>query len=293
MTTIAFVTSAELAELTADDRLAIPHLEARGARVVPAVWTDERVRWDTFDLVVLRSPWDWHVDPARFAAFVESLERRVRVENRRTAAWLDKRYLARLGQAGVRVVPTEVVASRDDLAAKVAKYNEPLVLKPATAAGASRTERFDARGAAPMATLDAILARRVANGDFDAALLQPFVPEVESDGEWSLLFFDGTFSHAIKKRPKRGDFRVQEEFGGSVEMLQAPPEIVRAAAHALEVAGGRFLYARVDGIVVPRFGGFCVTELEVVEPEVFLRAHPEAPARFAEAMLQRVTIPAV
>ena len=281
MPTIAFLTSAELASLTADDRLAIPLLEARGVRVVPAVWSDETVAWERFDLVVIRSPWDWHVDPARFAAKLRSIEQRARVENRGAAAWLDKRYLSRLGESGVRVVPTEVVASRAELAQKVAKYNEPLVLKPATAAGGAHTVRF-APGEDARATLDAILARE------DVGLLQPFVPEVERDGEWSLLFFGGAFSHALVKRPKRGEFRVQEEFGGSVEPIDAPREMIDAAGRALEVAGGGFLYARVDGIVVPRFGGFCVTELEVVEPEIFLRVHPAAPERFADAVMKRL-----
>ncbi len=282
MRNVAFLTSAELAGLTADDRLAIAPLESRGVRVAPAVWTDSSVDWSAYDLVVVRSTWDWHAEAGRFAEFLAALEPRVRVENQGARRWLDKRYLARLAERGVRTVPTDVVASASELERELAKYDEAVVLKPATAAGARLAVRFDAGDAARGREALAAIVRA------DVALLQPFVREVEDDGEWSLIFFDGAFSHALKKRPARGDFRVQEEFGGNVEPLAPPADVVAEAERAVARAGERFLYARVDGIVSERFGGFCVTELEVVEPELFLRVEPAAPERFATAIAARL-----
>ena len=282
MRNVAFLTSAELASLTADDRLAIAPLESRGVRVAPAVWTDASVDWSAFDLVVVRSTWDWYVESGRFAKFLAALETRVRVENRGARRWLDKRYLARLAEGGVRTVPTDVVATEAELERALAKYDGTVVLKPATAAGARSTVRFDAGDAAR--GREGLAA--IAPGD--VALLQPFVREVEDVGEWSLIFFGGAFSHALAKRPARGDFRVQEEFGGTVEPRTPPADVRAEAERALALAGERFLYARVDGIVSARFGGFCVTELEVVEPELFLRVEPAAPERFASAIAARL-----
>jgi glutathione synthase/RimK-type ligase-like ATP-grasp enzyme len=276
LSTIAFLTSEELSSLTDDDRLAIPHLEARGVRVVPAVWTDERADLGAFDLVVIRSPWDWQREPRRFATRLASVPR---LENRGAERWLDKRYLRDLAARGARVVPTEVLASPEEVVE--CKYPRA-VLKPALGAGGHRTFRFDAADAPRVAEL-----ARDARVE-GALILQPYVEEVETDGEWSIVFFDGEYSHALKKRAAPGEFRVHVEWGGTVEPATPPPAILADARRALEASGERFLYARVDGIVSERLGGFCLTELEVVEPELFLRLDPGAPERFADAVLRRV-----
>jgi glutathione synthase/RimK-type ligase-like ATP-grasp enzyme len=276
--TIAFLTSRELAGLTDDDRLAVSALEARGARVEPVVWTDDR-SLDAFDLVVIRSPWDWQEQPRRFA---ELLSATPRIENRSAARWLDKRYLLDLEARGVRIVPTTVLASPDDVARC---EHEDAVLKPALGAGGHRTFRFGRGEAARIAEL-----ARSATVE-GAWILQPYVEEVATEGEWSLLFFDGVYSHALKKRAARGEFRVHAEWGGSVEPATPPAAVLEDARRALDAAGERFLYARVDGIVSTRLGGFCLTELEVVEPELFFRMDEGAAVRFAEAVGRRVELP--
>ena len=283
MTTIAFLTSEELADLTADDRLAVAALEARGARVVPAVWTDARVDYAAFDAVVVRSTWDWHRDARAFAALLESIERKTRVFNERAYAWLDKRYLEKLAARGVRTVPMRVAERASELDAKIAECNHSrIVLKPATAAGARRTFKLDARDREGVrAAAEKIFAAN------DAVIVQEYVDAIVTDGEWSLVFFDGAFSHALKKRPARGDFRVQEEFGGTLSSEAPPREVIAMAERTLDASGADFLYARVDGVVSAPHGGFCVTELEVVEPELFFRIDTQSAARFADALVAR------
>ncbi len=284
MATVAFLTSAENRDLTADDRLAVGPLASRGILVVPEVWTEDPT-CEGCELVVIRSPWDWYRAAGRFKAFIEELGRRATVFNRDAHRWLDKRYLVSLGERGVRTLPTSIVQSREELAAALdAVGGGRLVIKPATAAAAHGTRRFGpGDGDAIARAADEILRH-------DVALLQPYVEAIETDGEWSLVFLGGAFSHAVKKRPRPGDFRVQEELGGTVESARAPFEAIAAAEHAIHAMGAassppdRFLYGRVDGIVVPSLGGFCVTEVEVVEPELFLRADPNAPDRFASAI---------
>ena len=267
--------------MTADDRLAASALEARGALVSPAVWTDASVDWDAFDLVVIRSPWDWQEDAARFADLLARLDASGRVENRSAGRWLDKRYLLDLASRGARVVPTHVVPV-DALGRMVAecKY-ERAVIKPPLGAGGKRTVRFEATELPGAASLAEVQSDGV-------VLLQPYVEEVVSDGEWSLVFFEGEFSHALKKRAPAGEFRVQEEYGGTVEPATPPADVLADAKRVIAAAGERFLYARVDGIVSNRFGGFCLNELEVVEPELFFRIDPGAPARFAHAVMKRL-----
>jgi glutathione synthase/RimK-type ligase-like ATP-grasp enzyme len=276
--TIAFLTSEELKDLTDDDRLAIAPLAARGIDVVPAVWTRDP-DWFSFDMTIIRSPWDWQDHEARFGALLERFATApYRVENRSAIRWHDKRYLLDLEERGVRIIPTRVANTREKALEIVAQCNYArAIVKPSLAAGGHRMAKIDE-------------ARRTI--DFDAGggayLVQPFVDEVEAEGEWSLVFFEGVYSHAVRKRAKPGEYRIHIEHGGTVEHVEAPREIIADAERAIAAAGETFLFARVDGIVSPTLGGFALTELEVVEPELFLRADPAAPDRFVEAIAKRL-----
>jgi glutathione synthase/RimK-type ligase-like ATP-grasp enzyme len=126
----------------------------------------------------------------------------------------------------------------------------------------------------------ALLARK------HTLMLQPYLPEVEADGEWSLLYFDGEFSHAVRKRPKAGDFRVQEKHGGGHERAEPGPELVAQGRTVLAALPGlgfdTCLYARVDGVVSG--GRLLLMELEVLEPQLFLAGAPHAGATFARLL---------
>lgn len=287
MTTVAFVTSHDLRDGYFDDQAAKAALEARDVRVVPAVWADATVRWGDFDLVVLRSPWDWYENAAAFARWLESLEASgVRFENRMARRFLEKTYLRDAEARGARVIPTEWVERGDarTLASIVAARGfARAVLKPALSANAHRTVLFDAAHAA---AYEAHFRSIVAEG---RAMVQPFFPEVQDPGEWAFLFFDGTFSHALRKVAKSGDFRVQTDHGGAVHFEPSPQvALVEQAKAALVAATGDDvpLYARVDGVV--RDGLLYAMELELVEPELFFRTSVGAANRFAEAIVRRI-----
>lgn len=282
---VAFVTSEALRDLYSDDLAAVAALATLGIRAVPAVWSDRRVRWEEFDLVVLRSPWDWYENAPAFEHFLLDLERRgIPVHNPKAARFLEKSFLRDAENHGARVLPTEWVEPGDmrSLAAIVGERGWPrAVLKPARSANAHRTVLFDA----PDADAHEAHFRRIL--DEGRAMVQPFFPEVLDPGEWALLFFDGTFSHALRKVPRRGDFRVQSDHGGTVHFEPHPAEsLIHQARKALEAVDETLLYARVDGVV--REGLLYVMELELVEPELFLRAHPDAPMRFAQAIAKRL-----
>src|SRR5690606_10257557 len=113
-------------------------------------------------------------------------------------------------------------------------------------------------------------------------LIQPFLPEILSQGELSLLFFDGVFSHAVCKRPRDGDYRVQPQFGGTAVPVEVRDEWIEGARACIAAAPALPVYARVDGVI--RDGTFLLMELEVFEPLMFLAQHPHAPGRFAHAI---------
>jgi glutathione synthase/RimK-type ligase-like ATP-grasp enzyme len=277
---VGFVTSEELRDLTPDDRSIVPVLAARGVEVVPVVWTEPLPA--RLDGLLLRSTWDYHLALAKFLGWIDAVEAAgLPLFNRpATIRWnVDKKYLLEVAARGIPVVPTRHAAQGSGVALPAllqqAGWTEGVV-KPSVSGGAygtwraSASQRDAARFARQLETMD--------------CLVQPFLPELVSQGEWSLLFFRGRFSHAVLKRPRRGDFRVQEEFGGVFGPAEAPPPVIEAATVALDASGQETLYARVDGVV--RNGRFEVMELELVEPTLFFATSPEAAERFGDALVE-------
>ena len=239
--------------------------------VTPIVWDGPP---GDADVYLVRTPWDWYMRPEAFDAFLGTLPA-ARTFNAPPLmrACLGKAYLFDLEAAGVAIVPTEEV--RGDGAA-VARAIErrgwgAAVVKPERSANAHRTIRVDA-------------GRPLSLGR-DRWLVQPFVDEI-ADGELSFVFFDGVYSHAVCKRPRTDDFRVQVEHGGSAEAADPAARLVADAGRALGALGTTPLYARVDGVVVG--GQLRVMELEVVEPELFFNFCAGAGDRLADALLGRV-----
>jgi len=279
---VALVTCADHPDLSADDRLLLPALERRGCRPVAARWDDPRERWMHYDAVVLRSTWDYHRRVGDFLRWLDSLEGLAnRLFNRLpTLRWnVNKRYLRDLETAGVPVAPTAWVprgspATLRELMDVV--QADALVIKPTVSASAFQTWRVE-RHAAP--EHEARFARLLAERD---VMIQPFLPVIETEGELSLVFLAGEFSHAVRKRPRAGDFRVQEEHGGTAEREEVSGRLVRQAARALASAPEPALYARVDGVLMD--GALVVMELELVEPTLYLGLAAGAPERFAAGL---------
>lgn len=288
---IAFVTSAALADLTPDDRLVVAVLEERGARVTAAVWTDSSIDWNSFDSIVLRSTWDYYHHAEEFRAWIDALDAMgAPVWNPPAVLrWnMEKTYLRDLESAGVPVVPTIWLSKGTvpDLAALLAERGwDDAIIKPVISAGASRTWRVSR---AEVAEMGGQLAESLAVGD---VMVQPFIAEIQTRGEWSLMFIDGEFSHAVRKTPTDGDFRVQTSYGGGSVTDGPGSDVLSVAQLVLDAAPSLWLYARVDGIETA--AGFVLLELEMLEPSLFFSHNKSAIARFADAIIGRVRQPAL
>lgn len=283
---VALVTSEALAGLYEDDLLLVEALADIGIASAPAVWSDPDLEWDAFDALVIRSPWDYFERADEFRAWLGA---RVAADallcnSREILEWnFDKAYLQDLARAGVATVPTICVEkrARADIAALAwARGWDEVVVKPTVAGGGYGLRRFRLEEYGRHAS--AIAAMLEDRG----VLVQPFLPEIQAGGELSLLFFDGVFSHAVCKRPKPGDYRVQFQFGGTNENAEVSPHLVEQALACIRHAPAPTVYARVDGVV--RDGEFLLMELEIFEPLMFLARHPEAPGRFARAIERRL-----
>ena len=283
---VALATYDGAPDLAPDDQLLVAALERAGIRATPAVWSDRSVDWRSFDAVVIRSCWDYHRRHGEFVAWLDALDasRRPVWNPTPMVRWnSDKRYLIDLARRGVATVPTRIVERGSSVRVSDVAQAEGwtrFVVKPAVSASAHETHALDL----PLDAEDrAMIERVVAHGD---ALVQPFVDEVTTDGELSLIFFDGEFSHAAIKRSRRGDFRVQTEHGGTVAPIDVVPAIVAEARRSLDALDELPLYARVDGVGDER--SFRLMELELIEPNVFLGAADGSADRFAAAIAGRL-----
>ena len=275
---VTIATHAAMPGGSTDDRLLADALVGAAARVRLAVWNDPEIDWSVSARAVIRSTWDYHLDPDAWFAWLARVAPVTRLIN--DAAVLrwnsDKRYMLDLERAGVVIVPTEYVSRGDrlDLAECCAAHGwTDIVVKPAIGASAKGAERFTGAATAErsQAHLDALLG----NGD---ALVQPFQDAVENARERSLVFLGGSFSHAFTKPPfLRG---VGDGLG---EQLHEPTDAEhRLAESALAAAPGAVTYARVD--VVPTPDGPRLMELELIEPDLGLRLHPPSVAALARAI---------
>jgi glutathione synthase/RimK-type ligase-like ATP-grasp enzyme len=277
---IGFATSERWANLTTDDRLAVQALEARDAQVIPVVW--DRAGVPDVDVLVIRSIWDYHQRPRELLDWLATLvQAGLPVWNPTPVlCWnLNKRYLRQLERAGISVVETAWIETDPPSLAQLLEQHrwDDVVVKPAVSASAWRTFRSH-RG---RAVQDEPAYREALEGGL--VMVQPFAPQIVDEGEWSLVYLGGRFSHALLKRPRPGGFLVQAENGGTAEPATPTAGMRRDAERALGAAPGPVLYARVDGI---RDGDRLVLmELELLEPALFFELGPDSAPRFANALL--------
>src|ERR1700733_14188322 len=285
---IALVTARRARALDEDLSPLADALHHAGVEAHIVAW-DSAQDWAQFDMLLLRSTWDYS---ARLVEFLNWAERAARlaplVNNLATIRWnIDKRYFGALAAAGVPVVPTTFLDPDTDAAAAIERFLvqdqcAELVIKPAVGAGAREAQRHS-RGARAAATGHA--QRLLAAGH--SVLLQPYLPRVDQEGEAALIFFAGEFSHSIRKGPL-----LQPDAGATTELFAAETISARqAAADELAIARqaltavpfGLPFYARVD-LIRDGQGQPRLLELELIEPSLFFAHAPQAAARFAECI---------
>ncbi len=276
----------------------IAPLARRGIVARPEIWDDAAADWARYDLVVLRSPWDYSRRRTEFVAWAASVPRLANPASV-VAGNTDKRYLARLAEAGVPVVPTQWLepASAPRPGAAGPDWRPPedgvVVVKPAISAGSVETGRYDLADPKERGLSIAHADRLRAAGQ--VVMVQPYLSAVDSAGETALLYLGGRYSHAIRKgamldgpyNELTGLYREEriERREPSPAEREAADRVLAAAAEVLGAAD--LLYARVD--LIPAADGTpTLVELELTEPSLFLAHGPGAPDRFAAAIAARL-----
>lgn len=282
MTAVALVTAQHVRPETTDDRYLYETLGKRGIAAAWKPWNDPSVDWSQYTHVVLRSCWDYHLQPKLFRDWLLQLalsETRLINPPAQILKTIHKNYLLDLYHAGIPVPALRLIRHGEQAA--IGKLHDELaaadlVIKPAISASAWDTylvnrdqEEFG------QLKLESILSDR-------DVIVQRFVPEVRPLGEYSLVFLGGSYSHAVLKIPKYGDFRSQSDFGGATALVEPRDELIRLADKTLNLFGP-LTYARVDMVATDE--GPVIMEVELIEPTLYFRYKEGSSEKFVESML--------
>ena len=284
----AFLTMEQTDGFFIDDDLAIPYLNDLGWQVSTIPWQTKNVDWDQFDCVIVRSTWDYQDDLPAFQTRLQTINqsKAVLANPLHVMMWnTEKTYLRDLQSQGVAIVPTQfdAVVTESAINSYFDHFDcDELVLKPHVGGSASHTYRLkrgEVEGKMPA------FCTSFQNRPFMA---QPFLNEIVTEGEFSLFFFNGQLSHTMLKTPAPENFRVQEEFGSQLQLVEPESRLLQTANDVLSAIDTHLLYARVD-FVRDAGSGFSLMELELIEPGLYLRMASHAPLQFAKAIDEWVT----
>ena len=244
------------------------------------------VDWNHYDLVMIRSPWDYQLHTEAFLKVLQNIENSsAHLDNPlEVVRWnINKKYLAELEKKGIEIVPTIWKgAIKADEAGEFYKQlgTKEIVIKPCISAGAFDTYRI------PQHQMQSMLDKLTSQFKLRDCMIQPFLPAIVEEGEFSIFFFDNEYSHTILKTPKASDFRVQEEYGGHLVKVNAEESLKQHAQKVLDVLPASLLYVRLD--FVRTSTGYALMEAELIEPSLYFNLDPESPKRFVNAVERRM-----
>ena len=269
-----------------EDRLVLDALKRKGLRVHRISWDDSNFDWASTQYVLFRSTWDYFDRYEEFTTWLEKVRYQTLMINPyELISWnLDKHYLRDLQNKGIKITPTQFieVGIKESLSKIIQQsgWNE-VILKPAISGAARHTYRL---GATNIEAHEDIFKELIAS---ESMLLQPFQRNILTKGEVAFMIMGGKFTHAILKKAKPGDFRVQDYFGGSIHPYEATSTEIEFAEKVVDAVLPSPLYARVDAIW-DNENQLCISEVEMIEPELWFRENPSAADTLADAILKYI-----
>ncbi|MEE1883803.1 ATP-grasp domain-containing protein [Pedobacter flavus] len=261
-------------------------LRDKGLQLTKVIWNDDRVDWKSFDLALLKSPWDYFEVIDTFYSWLTHLDeiKLPLLNPTDLVKWnADKHYLAEIADAGLPVIPTAYInkGTRLELETFFERFKtDQIIIKPCVSGGSFHTFKVTKENLEEIQNKVQLLLKTM---DF---MVQPFIPEVQIEGEWSLLFFNGKFSHCLLKKAKSGDFRVQHFLGGTIHPQQPSEAMLKSAKQYVDQFAKSSLYARVDGVMIDET--FTLMELELIEPYMFLFTDVEGYENYYKALKEKM-----
>ncbi|WP_035673703.1 RimK family alpha-L-glutamate ligase [Flavobacterium sp. 83] len=282
---IALLTCEKLPDLTPEDQKLIPELAKHNIEAKAVIWSDKTINWSDFDYLIFRNTWDYFEKETEFTIWLDQIEKSgiktlnpigVIKQN------IHKFYLREMEKREIKILPTVFIdkTSNLDLAMLIPTKWKKAVIKPAFSAGSYLTEVFE------RSDIPRINKQYKTIASEKELLLQEFMPQIQTLGETSFIFFNKKFSHCVNKKPVDGDFRVQSQFGGKYNLVQPSQELIEKAQKITETFPENLLYARVDGIVIDN--DLYLMEMECIEPDLYFNLSPDSLERFVAAIVELI-----
>jgi len=277
MIKIALLSCKEFPDLIPTDQKLIPLFQKRQIEAEAVIWNDESIAWSDYHALIFRNTWDYYLMDESFSLWLDKIESfGIPTFNPIPIIRKNKHkfYLSEMAESGITIIPSIFIPKTGslNLLSLLPSTWQQAVLKPAISAGSYLTRRFDVKD------IENISEEYETIANEKDLILQKFIPEIQTDGEISLIFFNKIFSHAAKKTPKDGDFRIQSQFGGKYMSYQPSEDLLKTAQSIVNYINEDLLYARVDGILIDYV--FHLMELELIEPDLYLDFAEDAQQKF-------------
>lgn len=270
-----------------EDQLLLDALTKKGFKVARTNWDNPTFDWSSTRYALFRTTWDYFDRFDEFEPWLKKVEQETTLLNSsKLLYWnIDKHYLQDLQDQGVNIPATVFLekSSTETLVDAVIKTGwKEVVLKPVISGAGRHTYRFRAEDAQDHESIFQDLIKK------EAMMIQAYQNQITSKGEVALVFFGDQFSHAILKKAKPGDFRVQDDFGGTVHDYEPSNAMIEFAKNAISKCPEAPLYARVD-LIWDNNDAFAVSELELIEPELWFRKSINSTAIFTQTIFDRIS----
>lgn len=285
MRKVAILTTDNLEGFFVYDNMLSEPFKAKGWHATEVSWRAPNIDWNDYEVVIIRSTWDYQSDHQAFLDCLDTIESsQASLENSLDLVkWnVSKEYLKSLEDKGIPIVPTLWAAqfNEEQLVSSFDHFNsKEIVIKPLVSANADSTYRLSKT---QLLAQKSVLENEFSDRKF---MIQPFINSVVSEGEYSLFYFLGQFSHCILKVPKATDFRVQEEHGGQLQSVQPSEVLLQVSSAVLAALPEMPLYARVD--LIRTDNGFALMEIELIEPSLYFNMDSKSAHRFVDAFCQK------
>lgn len=282
---LALLTCKKLPNLTESDQLLIPALAKHSITAKAVIWDDETVNWTDFDYLIFRNTWDYYEKQQDFDFWLTKIEK-LGIKTLNSISIINqnkhKFYLRDFQKKGIAILPTVFIDKTENLNLSeiIPNHWKKAVIKPAYSAGSYQTQVFE------IDDIEKINQQYKPIAAEKELLLQEFMPQIQTLGETSFIFFNKKFSHAVNKKPVEGEFRIQSQFGGKYKLVQPEQELVNKAQKIVNTFQGDLLYARVDGIVIEN--ELHLMEVECIEPDLYFNLSENSQTKFVTALLELI-----
>jgi glutathione synthase/RimK-type ligase-like ATP-grasp enzyme len=283
--TIGLLTCEKLPDLTISDQQLIPELAKHNIIAKAVIWSDKTIDWSNFDYLIFRNTWDYFEKETEFNLWLDQIEQ-LGIKTLNTIEIIKqnkhKFYLREMEKKGILILPTIFIDKNANLnlAEITPKHWKKAVIKPAFSAGSYLTSVFN------VSDIEKTNDEYTTIASEKELLLQEFIPEIQTLGETSFIFFNKKFSHAVNKKPIDGDFRVQSQFGGKYTLIQPSQELIDKAQKVVNTFHDKLLYARVDGIVIDN--ELHLMEIECIEPDLYFDISEGSLQRFVASIIELI-----